>query len=58
MSRDLKTKIIKALENNRFKWRTVDGVVSEVKEPKTVVVETLKDLSSQGLVVRSSTPTH
>lgn len=56
MGSDPKMKIIQALENNRFKWRTVDGVVSEVKEPKAVVVETIKDLSRQGLVVRSSTP--
>ncbi len=56
MSTNAKTKVIQALENGRYKWRTVDGIASEVKESKTLVVETIKDLGRQGVVVRSSTP--
>jgi predicted transcriptional regulator len=56
MSTNTKGKIIRALENDKFKWRTIDGIATEVKEPKTLVVETIKDLSRQGVVMRSSRP--
>lgn len=56
ISNSNKKKVIQALENGRYKWRTVDGIASEVKESKTLVVETINDLSRQGVVVRSSTP--
>ena len=51
-----KKKVLKALEDERYTWRTINGIAAEVKVPKTVVVETITDLSRQGVVVRSSTP--
>jgi len=46
--------IVKALEDNRFIWRTVHGIAKQTQLEPQVVVDSLADLSQKGIVIRSS----
>lgn len=49
-------KIIAALENSQFKWRTISGIAAETKLPAGDVLEVLAKLSDAGMVLRSKEP--
>jgi predicted ArsR family transcriptional regulator len=51
---DLRKKIIGALEDSRYEWRTTEGVAKEVGITPAQVRETLEDLKEE--IVRSSVP--
>lgn len=46
--------IVTALEDKRFKWRTIRGVVVDAGLPEKTVVEGLETLRNSGLVIRPS----
>jgi predicted transcriptional regulator len=46
--------IIKALEDDRFKWRTVHGIAKQTQLEPQLVMDTLANLSQKGIVIRSS----
>lgn len=49
-------KTITALEDARFKWRTVAGVANEIKSSPEEVLNALNKLIDVGLVMRSTIP--
>lgn len=49
-----KDKVIRALENPRYRWRTIDGVARELKIPEKNVQRAIHDLRTTGKVVKSS----
>lgn len=49
-----KQRIIKALENPKYKWRTVSGVSKEISLPTNIVLSELNNLKELGIVVQSS----
>jgi hypothetical protein len=51
---DLRTKIIAALEDSRYEWRTPEGIAKEVGITAAQVREILEDLKEE--IVRSSIP--
>jgi hypothetical protein len=51
---DLRKKILGALEDPRYEWRTVDGAAEETGTQAAQVREILKDLKEE--IVRSSIP--
>lgn len=51
---DLRKRIIDALEDPRYEWRTIDGVAEEIGVPPAQIREILEDLKQQ--IVRSSIP--
>ena len=50
------TALIAALEDEKFKWRTVDGIAKELNESPGQVLADLQPLIDQGIVIRSSVP--
>ncbi len=48
--------VIAALEDSRYKWRTVSGVAKQTSLPEKEVSDTIAVLSSKGLVIHSSIP--
>jgi len=51
---DLRGPIIRALEDDRYEWRTVDGVSEQIGIPAAQVQEILESLKQE--IVRSSIP--
>ena len=51
---DQQAKVIKALENPKYDWRTIDGIVKDTGLSKEAVIEILRTLEE--LVIRSSIP--
>ncbi len=51
---ELEDKIIAALEDPRYDWRTVEGMAQETGVSEAVVMESLKRLADK--VIESSTP--
>jgi predicted transcriptional regulator len=49
-------KVITALEDARFKWRTVTGVADQIKSTPREVLQALNKLTEVGLVIRSTIP--
>lgn len=39
-------KVVNALENPDYDWRTISGIASEIKEPETRILATLHSLSN------------
>jgi predicted transcriptional regulator len=56
MSEDIKNQVLNALESTKYKWRTIDGVAKEANIPKGAVLDAIKELSTRGLIVRSTVP--
>ena len=54
MSNQREAEILKALEDNRFKWRTVAGVVQQLDVSDADVLEVIAD--NQDTIVQSSIP--
>jgi hypothetical protein len=52
--KNLHDQIIRALEDDRYEWRTVDGIAEQIDVPGARVQEILEDLKQ--VVVRSSIP--
>ncbi len=50
----IRDQIIRALEDDRYEWRTVDGVAQQTGVPATQVQESLESLKQE--IVRSSIP--
>lgn len=50
----LRDQIIRALEDNRYEWRTLDGVAEQIGIPAAQVQEILESLKQE--IVRSSIP--
>ena len=48
--------IAAALENNKFKWRTVAGIAKEVGRSTSEVLAGLETLIDKGIVIRSTIP--
>ena len=48
------TLVKKALESDKYLWRTIDGVVRETKLPKEEVLHVLKDIEAE--VIQSDVP--
>lgn len=51
---NLRDQIIRALEDNRYEWRTIDGIVGQINVPAARVQQILETLKH--VVVRSSVP--
>lgn len=51
---NLRDQIIRALEDNRYEWRTVEGVAEQIGIPAAQVQEILESLKQE--IVRSSIP--
>ena len=51
---DLRGQFIRALEDDRYEWRTVDGVSEQIGIPAAQVQEILESLKQE--IVRSSIP--
>jgi hypothetical protein len=51
---NLRDEIIRALEDDRYEWRTVEGVAEQIGVPPASVQEFLESLKSE--IVRSSIP--
>lgn len=51
---EIRQRVIAALENPKFQWRTVDGIAKELGLPKATVQGTIDVLGE--LVIRSSVP--
>ena len=49
-------KIIAALEDSRYKWRTIQGIASQTNLDDKQVIEALSELRAKGVVMRSSIP--
>ena len=45
-----------ALEDYRFKWRTIEGVAQQTQLPVPQVLEAIRALISDGVVIRSGIP--
>ena len=54
MGGNLRDQIIHALEDDRYEWRTVDGVSGQIGVPAQQVQEFLENLKQE--IVRSSIP--
>jgi len=50
-------KIFEALENPKYKWRTIDGIVNETFLAKDIVSVSLEHLSEKGLIITASNTT-
>ncbi len=50
---EIRSEVIKALENKNFDWRSIDGIVRETHLPKEEVSDMIKQLIKEGLVVRA-----
>lgn len=50
---EIKTEVVKALENKNFDWRTIDGISRETHLPKEEVSEMINQLIKEGVVVRA-----
>lgn len=48
--------IIGALENKKFKWRTVSGIAKELGFPESEIVIGLNKLLEKGIAMRSTVP--
>jgi|SRR5271170_3052582 len=51
---DISSRIVQALEDSRYEWRTIDGVAQETSIPAATVREVLEGLKQE--VLRSSIP--
>jgi hypothetical protein len=51
---NLREQIVRALEDDRYEWRTVDGVAEQIGVPATQVQKFLESLTPE--IVRSSIP--
>jgi hypothetical protein len=51
---NLRAAVVRALEDSRYEWRTVDGLAEETGLSAANLQEILKDLN--GEIIRSSTP--
>jgi len=54
MQKDQLDRVQEALNDERFKWRTADGVAKQVGLQKCEVMEAFSDLAQEGVVIRSS----
>ena len=52
--RDATERVLRALEDQRFDWRTVEGVAEQVGVPQTTVRQILEE--QKDAIVRSSIP--
>jgi predicted ArsR family transcriptional regulator len=50
------SQIIVALEDKRYKWRTVQKISHQLKVPETEVLTQLKELIGKGVVIQSTIP--
>ena len=46
----MQSKVLKALENPEYVWRTVSGLEKETKLPRAEILATLEDLPEDALV--------
>lgn len=56
MDEQITQTVINALEDNRYKWRTIKGIVKQTNMPEEIISRAISILSESGKVVQSSVP--
>ena len=46
--------IIDAMNNSKYRWRTIEGISTDVELPASVVMEKVYNLNKGGLVIKAS----
>ena len=49
-------KLIEAFEDDRYKWRTTEGVAAQLDIPAATIQKQIDSMLSRGIVIRSTIP--